>query len=70
MDGDVAQDCVALLDRAREELASRRFRLRETDDPLGQITFSAGVAVAHGDHSSTPADLAPISPDTPQDVST
>lgn len=57
IEGDKAQECVTLLDRAREELGSRRFRLRETDDPLSQITFSAGVAVAHGDHSSTPAAL-------------
>jgi diguanylate cyclase len=39
------------LDAAREDLAARRLRNRETDEPFGQITFSAGVAsvVAHPD---------------------
>lgn len=57
VEGQEAQDCVALLDRARIDLAARRFKLRETDEPLGQISFSAGVAVAVGDESSTPAAL-------------
>lgn len=35
----------AMLDDARVDLASRNFRIRGTDEPLGQITFSAGVAV-------------------------
>jgi diguanylate cyclase len=34
----------ALLDEARTDLASRNFRVRGTDEPLGQVTFSAGVA--------------------------
>lgn len=34
----------ALLDRARSDLAGRSFRVRGTDAPLGQVTFSAGVA--------------------------
>lgn len=34
----------AILDRARETLALRQFRVRETDAPLGLVTFSAGVA--------------------------
>ena len=33
-----------LLDLARLDLASRQFRVRSTDAPIGQITFSAGVA--------------------------
>jgi diguanylate cyclase len=33
-----------LLDLARFELGSRSFRVRETDDSLGSITISAGVA--------------------------
>lgn len=57
VEGSAVGDCVALLDRARQELASRRFRLRETDEPLGQISFSAGVAVATGDHTNTPVAL-------------
>lgn len=34
----------ALVDRAREDLAGRNVKLRATDQPLGPITFSAGVA--------------------------
>ena len=57
MEGGVVHDCIALLDRAREELSARRFKLRDTDEPLGQISFSAGIAVATGDHTNTPAAL-------------
>lgn len=32
------------LDRLREEMAERRLVNRKTDEPLGQITFSAGIA--------------------------
>jgi len=41
----------ARLDVAREELATRRLRNRDTDEPFGRITFSAGIAsvVAHPD---------------------
>jgi diguanylate cyclase len=35
---------VSLIDAARAELASRRFRVRETDAELGSVTLSAGVA--------------------------
>lgn len=34
----------AMLDQAREDLCSRNFRVRDTDAPIGRITFSAGVA--------------------------
>lgn len=34
----------ARLDHTREELAARRLFNRETDEPFGQVTFSAGVA--------------------------
>ena len=34
----------AILDVAREILSARFFKLRETDQPLGKITFSGGVA--------------------------
>ena len=39
------------LDQAREDLAGRRFLNRETEEPFGQITFSAGIAdvFAHAD---------------------
>ncbi|MBV9882893.1 MAG: GGDEF domain-containing protein [Sphingomonadaceae bacterium] len=35
-----------ILDEARELLAARHFKVRETDAPLGKITFSAGIACA------------------------
>lgn len=49
--GNEQTNAVDLLDKAREDLARRNFKQRETDAPLGKITFSAGVAVAEGDHS-------------------
>ncbi|HTU13325.1 MAG TPA: GGDEF domain-containing protein [Allosphingosinicella sp.] len=33
-----------ILDEARDILSDRQFRVRETDEPLGQVTFSGGVA--------------------------
>ena len=33
-----------ILDVARESLGARHFKVRETDAPLGKITFSAGIA--------------------------
>ncbi|MGK6318988.1 GGDEF domain-containing protein [Sphingomonas sp. DT-204] len=40
----------ATLETAREQVATKRYRLRETDEPLGAVTFSAGLApVAKGD---------------------
>jgi diguanylate cyclase len=33
-----------ILDEARDILGARHFKLRETDEPLGQVTFSGGVA--------------------------
>ncbi|WP_347302501.1 GGDEF domain-containing protein [Croceibacterium sp. TMG7-5b_MA50] len=53
IEGDAAPHCVGLLDQARADLASRRFKLRETDEPLGRISFSAGVAVAMGEEVET-----------------
>ncbi len=35
-----------LLDQARDDLGNRDFKLRENDEPLGRISFSAGVAAA------------------------
>jgi diguanylate cyclase len=46
MEGADTTAAVALLDRARADLESRAFKLRETDEPVGKITFSAGVALA------------------------
>jgi len=43
-----------ILDEARDILSARQFKLRETDQPLGKVTFSGGVARArHAD--GTPA---------------
>ena len=36
-----------ILDLARDVLGARYFKLRETDQPLGRVTFSGGVARAH-----------------------
>ena len=44
---DVSLDeALAMLDRARATVAGKRYRLRETGAPLGEITFSAGVTAA------------------------
>lgn len=34
------------LEKAREAVAGKRFRLRDTDEPLGAVTFSAGLTAA------------------------
>ncbi|PJI88739.1 GGDEF domain-containing protein [Sphingomonas koreensis] len=42
------------LDNARATVAAKRYRLRETDAPLGEITFSAGLTlVADGESLGT-----------------
>ncbi len=43
------QQAYVLVETAREALRLRHFRLRETDEPIGQVTFSAGVAATCGD---------------------
>ena len=44
----------ATLDNARATVAAKRYRLRETDAPLGEITFSAGLTlVADGESLGT-----------------
>ena len=55
LEGDDPGHGVALLDAARADLSMREFKLRETDEPIGLISFSAGVAVASGDHASSTA---------------
>jgi diguanylate cyclase len=44
----------AALDALREELAARHFVNRATDTPIGQVTFSGGLAdvFAHADRSA------------------
>ncbi len=39
---------VEILDRAREELGGRRLKLRDTDEPLDPVTFSAGAVMVRG----------------------
>ncbi len=41
-------EALAILDAAREQLSERRFINRITDEPIGRITFSGGVADAFG----------------------
>lgn len=55
-DGLTPVEAAAFLDQARADLAVRDFRVRETDAPLGQITFSAGVARCTGESPLKRAD--------------
>ncbi|MCU6454140.1 GGDEF domain-containing protein [Sphingomonas sp. A2-49] len=55
MPGDDQQHGVALLDAARLDLSTREFKLRENDEPIGLISFSAGVSIAVGDHTDSVA---------------
>ena len=43
-EGLAPEPAAAIIDDARAALAAKHFRLRENDAPLGQVTFSAGVA--------------------------
>ena len=45
---------LALLEDAREQAAERRFRLRETDSPIGSVTFSAGIVARDGNEALGP----------------
>ncbi|MBO9576261.1 MAG: GGDEF domain-containing protein [Sphingobium sp.] len=38
-----------LIEKAREALSTRHFRVRDTDEPIGQVTFSAGIAMTDSD---------------------
>ena len=44
--GGTVRDAIEKLDAAREDLAARRLVNRETGEPIGQVSFSAGVADA------------------------
>ena len=35
-----------MLESARTLVAKKRYRLRESDEPLGEVTFSAGLTAA------------------------
>lgn len=43
LDGGTAEMAAEIVDEARETLIAKRFRVRDTDQPLGVISFSAGV---------------------------
>ena len=53
-DGMEAGAAAQLLDRTRLDLVSRQFKVRGTDAPLGEITFSAGVALCCDRHGEGP----------------
>ena len=44
--GIAREQAEAILEEARKVVAAKRYRLRETDAPLGEVTFSAGLAEA------------------------
>ena len=47
-------DATQLLDTARRLVSNKHYKLRETDEPLGDISFSAGVtAVEAGEHGGS-----------------
>ncbi|WP_287461126.1 GGDEF domain-containing protein [Sphingomonas sp.] len=48
MEDMTARDANAIIDTARVRLASRRLKVRESDAPLGTITFSAGISSSRG----------------------
>lgn len=45
----------AALEAARDRVARKRYRLRETDAPLGEVTFSAGLTVAKHEEPASDA---------------
>ncbi len=53
-DGLDAAAAAEILDGARQQLAARRLKVRETDTPLGQISFSAGIACGTSTASEVP----------------
>lgn len=44
-----SQSAFDLVEAAREAVEEKHFRVRETDDPLGRVTFSAGIATSRTD---------------------
>lgn len=47
------ETAAAALDAARATVATKRYRLRETDEPLGEVTFSAGLTRVAPDEGFT-----------------
>lgn len=48
LNGLSPKDAAIIIDKARLDLSERNVRVRATDNPLGAITFSAGVATLNG----------------------
>lgn len=48
MEGFSAGSARSLIEEARNAMAARTLRLRGTGEPIGTVTFSAGIAVARG----------------------
>ncbi|MGA1799655.1 GGDEF domain-containing protein [Sphingomonas sp. 4RDLI-65] len=48
-------DAAGLLDSVRATVAAKRFRNRDTDTPLGIVTFSAGITAIQGDETADAA---------------
>ena len=44
--GLALDEAIAILDEARCALAAKRYRLRENNAPLGEVTFSSGITAA------------------------
>ena len=48
MDGGGAAALATIVEEARAALEAKSFKVRETDQPLGKVTFSAGVCAGDG----------------------
>ncbi|WP_019515409.1 GGDEF domain-containing protein [Sphingomonas sp. Mn802worker] len=51
---DDETEVLARIDAARDAIATRHLRVRETDRPIGTINFSAGVALGRASETLTP----------------
>ncbi|CAN5321113.1 GGDEF domain-containing protein [soil metagenome] len=51
LSGIDVDEAFILVERAREAVAAREFRVRDTDERIGQVTFSAGIASTLSDPS-------------------
>ncbi|WP_294233299.1 diguanylate cyclase [uncultured Sphingomonas sp.] len=49
MTGLSTEEATALIERARDAVRDRRMRVRETGEPIGEITFSAGITAFRPD---------------------
>lgn len=54
-DGIDRDEAFETLERARAAVAAKRYRVRETDQPLGSVTFSAGLVEVGQDESDRTA---------------